>query len=187
MQHLKLDTFDSSVKFDKGRSSFTFIAWYFVKCIFFINAFPWPSNLKSFLLRLFGATIGYRVTIKPRVNIHYPWKFSLGDHSWIGECVEIYNFEPIKIGSHVCLSQQVFLCAADHDFRDSRFSYRNRPISINDGVWLQARVFVCPGVSIGQETVVTACSMVKGNLPENQVCSGSPAIPVSSRWKTKIQ
>ena len=81
----------------------------------------------------------------------------------------------------------MFLCAADHDFRDSRFSYRNRPISINDGVWLQARVFVCPGVSIGQETVVTACSMVKGNLPENQVCSGSPAIPVSSRWKTKIQ
>jgi putative colanic acid biosynthesis acetyltransferase WcaF len=83
----------------------------------------------------------------------------------------------VRIGSNVCISQQVFLCAAGHDYRDPAFSYRNAPILIGSGVWLQARVFVCPGVSIGDEAVVTACSFVKHDLPSNYLCTGNPALP----------
>ena len=179
----RLDSFDPTINFIRGKSVVLFGVWYLVKSVFLLSAFPWPSPLKVSLLRLFGASVGRGVVIKPRVNIHFPWKCSLGSHVWIGEGVEIYNFEHVTIGSHVCLSQQVVLCSGDHDFRDPNFSYRNRPISIEAGVWLQARVFVCPGASIGREAVVTACSMVKGDLPGNHVCSGSPAIPLSFRWK----
>ena len=184
MRQQRLNSFDPTIHFNRGKSTASFAAWYLVKCVFLLSAFPWPSSLKVALLRLFGASVGRDVVIKPRANIHFPWKFSLGSHAWIGEGVEIYNFDPVIIGSHVCLSQQVVLCSGDHDFRDSRFSYRNSPISIEDGVWLQARAFVCPGASVGRESVVTACSMVKGDLPGNRVCSGSPAIPLSIRWKS---
>jgi putative colanic acid biosynthesis acetyltransferase WcaF len=178
----RLDKFKSSTNFDRGRSWLVFLLWYFVKRVFFLTSFPWPSSSKSFILRVFGASIGRCGVIKPRVNIHFPWKLSLGDFVWIGEGVEIYNFETVEIGSHSCISQQVFLCAADHDFRDPCFSYRNKKIGIGTGVWLQARVFVCPGASVGSESVVTACSLVKGSLPGNRVCSGSPALPLSRRW-----
>ena len=180
----RLDGFKSSLNFDRGKSVYVFVAWYLAKRIFFLTSFPWPSSVKSFILGSFGATVGYKIIIKPRVNIHFPWKLSLGDFVWIGERVEIYNFESVRIGSNCCVSQDVFLCAADHDFRDPFFSYRNAPICIGNGVWLQARVFVCPGALIGNESVITACSLVKGALPGNQVCSGSPALPVSRRWKS---
>ena len=181
--YVRLNTFDSNHAFQRGRSNFIFYCWYLLKCILFLSCFPWPSSIKVLLLRYFGASIGDGVVIKPRVNIHFPWRISIGDNVWIGECVEIINFESVVIGSDVCLSQQVFVCTGDHDFRDTSFSYRNQPITIEDGVWLQSRVFVCPGSFIGSQSVITACSVVKGKLPENQVCSGSPCIPIYSRWR----
>jgi len=179
----RLDKFNASAGFDRGRSVFVFSFWWLFKCLFFSTSLPWPSNLKVGILRLFGARLGCGVVIKPRVNIHFPWRLVVGDFVWLGEEVNIFNFELVKIGSNACISQQVFLCAAGHDYRDPAFSYRNAPISIGDGVWLQARVFVCPGVSVGDEVVVTACSFVKSDLPANRVCSGNPAVPQGLRWK----
>lgn len=179
----QLNKFDLSIGFTRGKSSFIFASWYLIKWVFFATSLPWPSSLKAFILRLFGARLGSGIVIKPRVNIHFPWKLVLGDFVWLGEEVNIINFEKVRIGPNSCISQQVFLCAASHDYRDPTFSYRNAPISIGSGVWLQARVFVCSGVSIGDEAVVTACSFVKHDLPANHVCAGNPALPVGLRWK----
>lgn len=182
MHRQSLNTFNPNYLFCRGRHSVFLAVWYLTKCLFFLSPLPWPSYFKTVLLRIFGASVGRGVVIKPRVNIHFPWHLTVGSHVWIGEQVEIYNFVLVNIGSHVCLSQQVFLCSGNHDFRDPKFSYRNSPISIGDGVWLQARVFVCPGTIIGPESIVTASSLAKGTLPANTVCSGSPALPVSLRW-----
>jgi putative colanic acid biosynthesis acetyltransferase WcaF len=180
----RLDTFDPAIGFSRQRPAFVFAVWYLVKRLFFLTSVPWPSGLKATILRLFGATVGSNLVIKPRVNIHFPWKLVLGSNVWIGEEVVILDFESVTIGSNVCLSQQVFLCAGSHDFRDPSFRYRNAPIAIGDGVWLQAGVFVCPGVVIGAETVVCARSFVKASLPENTICSGNPSEPRGLRWKS---
>jgi putative colanic acid biosynthesis acetyltransferase WcaF len=72
------------------------IAWYLVKVVFFLTAIPWPSSLKAALLRRFGAQVGQGVVIAPRVNVHMPWKVTIGDHSWIGEEVFLLSLEPIS-------------------------------------------------------------------------------------------
>lgn len=180
---MQLNDFNPSYKFQRGKNGFTLALWWLVKASFFNTSFPWPSSLKVSLLRLFGASLGCGIVIKPRVNIHHPWKLSLGDHVWLGEEVNIVNFEQVIIGSNVCISQQVFLCAASHDYRDPTFSYRNAPIFIGSGAWLQARVFVCPGVSLGNDVVVVSCSFVQHDLPDNFICCGSPAKPQGLRWK----
>lgn len=158
-------------------------AWYLVKCVFFLPALPWPSGCKAALLRLFGAKVGRGVVIKPRVNIHFPWKLEIGDHVWIGEEATILNFEPVRIGPHCCISQQAYLCGGGHDFRDEAFSYRNGPITLGSGVWIQLRAVVCPGVEIGDETVVAVGAVVTHNLPPNTICSGNPARERGPRWK----
>jgi putative colanic acid biosynthesis acetyltransferase WcaF len=183
MQRTDLGSFNPLFRFDRGRPLYVFVAWYVVKRLFFLSSVPWPSALKFILLRFFGARVGSGSVIKPRVNIWFPWKLEIGSHVWIGEEVVLLNFESIKIGSNSCISQQAFLCAGGHDFRDAAFSYRNAPIVLGEGVWLQARTFVCPGVSIGSESVVVACSMVKDNLPSNSICQGNPAFPLRARWK----
>jgi putative colanic acid biosynthesis acetyltransferase WcaF len=148
-----------------------------------LTAFPFPSGLKCKLLRLFGAKVGKNVLIKPRVNIHFPWKLEIGSDVWIGEEVFILNFEKVKIGSNVCISQRAFLCGGNHDYKTPLMPYRNGTITLEDGSWVGAQCFVAPNVTIGVDCVVSACSVVTGDLPENSICTGNPAKAVKERWK----
>lgn len=179
---IRLDLFDPKLGLDRGRSRLVEALWYIVKCIFFLSPLPWPMGLKRSLLSVFGAKLGTAVVIKPRVNIHFPWKLTVGDNSWIGEEVFILNFEPVQIGSHVCISQRSFLCGGNHDYRCPDFRYRNGPITVKDGAWIGASTFVAPNVEIGSNSVTTAGSIVTKSLPGNHICSGNPCIPIKLRW-----
>lgn len=179
----RLDHFDARDGLDRGAPKWKEAMWWLVKTWFFQSGLPWPRAMKRALLRLFGAEIGLGVVIKPRVTILFPWKLSIGDFAWLGEELFILNFEPVSIGRNACLSQRVFLCGGNHDYRDPAFRYRNGPITIEEGVWLGAGVFVAPKVTVGAQSVVTVNSVVNSDLPENRICSGNPAQPLSPRWK----
>ena len=125
---------------------------------------------------------GLGVVIKPRVNIHFPWKLTLGDHCWLGEECWLLNFEPFEIGDHVCISQRAFLCGGNHDFRQPDFPYRNGSIRVARGAWVGAQVFVAPGITIGEYAVATAGSVVVKDLPPSQICAGNPCQPVKNRF-----
>jgi len=178
----RLDQFDASKGFSRGRSGLVVAVWYLLKCALLLSALPWPSGLKVVLLRAFGAKIGEGVVIKPRVNVHFPWKMEVGDHAWIGEEVFILNFEPVKICAQACISQRGFLCTGNHDYRDPQFSYRNAPITIGNGAWVGASVFVGPGVEVGDEAVAAAGSVVTRNVPANAIVAGNPAQEKGRRW-----
>jgi putative colanic acid biosynthesis acetyltransferase WcaF len=160
-------------------------AWYLVKWVFFLTALPVPSALKCGILRLFGTRVGRGVVIKPRVNIHLPWKLHVGDFTWIGEEVFILNLEPVTIGAHCCISQRAFLCTGNHDYTRPEMPYRNRPISVEDGAWVGAQVFVGPGVTIGTEAVITAGAVVTKSQPPGMVCGGNVCAPLKKRWPSQ--
>jgi len=184
MTKIRNDLFNPRNGLDRGRSKWVEASWYLLKCFIFLSPLPFPSSLKRVLLRCFGARIGRGVVIKPRVNIHFPWKLSVGNHSWIGEETFILNFEPATIGAHCCISQRVFLCGGNHDYRQADMAYRNGPITIHDGVWVGAQSFVAPDVTIGREAVIIAGSVVTRSLPEEMVCTGNPCRPAKHRWQT---
>lgn len=178
------DLFDSMKGLNRGRPRWFEALWYAVKCALFLSAWPIPSSFKCQVLRLFGARIGKGVVIKPRVNIHLPWKLQIGDFSWIGEEVFILNFEPVVIGSHCCVSQRAFLCTGNHDFRRPEMPYRNLPITIADGAWVGAQAFVAPGVVIETEAVITAGSIVTRTQPARMICGGNPCKALRNRWQS---
>ncbi len=157
--------------------------WHIVKCLVFLSPLPWPSRMKCALLRCFGAKIGKGVYLKPRVNIHLPWKLAIGDYTWIGEEVFILNFEPVSIGKHCCISQRAFLCTGNHNYFKVDMSYRNRAITVSDGAWVGAQVFVGPGVLVGTDSVLAAGSVACKPVPEGMVCAGNPCQPIRPRWK----
>lgn len=180
---VSLRDFNPRKGLDRGAGTLKEGIWYIAKLLFFLTPLPFPQKFKAFILRAFGAKVGNGVIIKPRVNIHFPWKFELGDFSWIGEEVFILNFEKIQIGQNVCISQRAFLCGGNHDYLDPTFSYRNGPITIEDGVWLGAGCFVGPNVTIGIDSVITAGSVVSSSLGGNGIFRGNPAIFVKDRWE----
>lgn len=187
MSRVRNDLFQSRLGFDLGRPKWVFFLWYLVKCVFFLSAFPWPSGLKTRLLHWFGAEVGKGVYWKPRVNIHIPWKLKVGDFTWVGEEVNIINFAPVNIGAHCCLSQRSFLCSGNHDYRSPDMRYRNAAITLEDGVWLGAAAFVGPGVTVGTDAVITACSVAVKSLAGGWVYAGNPCQPVRRRWLEAAQ
>jgi putative colanic acid biosynthesis acetyltransferase WcaF len=180
---VNLGGFNSTAGLERGAGKLKEISWYIIKMIFFLSAMPYPNALKKLLLQWFGAKIGKEVVIKPRVNIHFPWKLIVGNNVWIGEEVFLLNFELLNIGDNVCISQRAFLCGGNHDFRVPEMPYRNGPITLMDGCWIGASVFISPGVTIGTDSVITAGSIVTGSLEPNGIYKGNPLVYIKSRWK----
>lgn len=166
---------------DRGRGRLIETAWWLCKVTIIQTNFPWPSGVRKALLRLFGAKIGSGFYIRPGVNIHFPWKFSAGDNVWIGDHCTILNLESVVIRDNAALAHEVYLAAAGHDIRSPYFAYANKPILVEEGVWIGTRAFVGPGVTVGRNAVVAAGAVVTTDVGESSIVAGIPARTIGIR------
>jgi putative colanic acid biosynthesis acetyltransferase WcaF len=166
---------------DIGASRFKQLAWYCTNIVFFKNPFNILSSLKVSLLKCFGAKLGVGVVIKPAVNIKYPWKLQVGDHSWIGEEVWIDNLSDVVIGKNVTLSQGCLLLTGSHDHTRTSFDFLSNPITLEDGVWVGAKAVVSGGVTCGSHSILGLNSVAEKDMEPFTIYKGNPAIPVLRR------
>jgi putative colanic acid biosynthesis acetyltransferase WcaF len=176
---VKLNTYKTTISI--GASKSTQIVWYFVNIIFLKSSFPFPSSLKTYLLKLFGAKIGTGVRFKPCINIKFPWKLSIGNDCWIGENVWIDNLEQVTIGNDCCLSQGCLLLTGSHDAMRSTFDYTSGSISLEDGVWLGAKSIVTSGVVCSSHSILGSGSVADKDLQAYTIYKGNPALPIIKR------
>lgn len=168
-----LSSFNNSW-YKPGGTLFKRAAWYFVSSCFFKSSFPF-YGFKRFLLRIFGATIGKDVTIKPHVSIKYPWKLVVGDHVWIGEQVWIDNLAKVTLKSHSCVSQGAMLLCGNHNYKRSSFDLLVGEITLEEGAWTGAKTVVCPGVRLGSHSLLTVGSVATKSLEAYWIYQGNPA------------
>jgi len=165
----------------RGKAAWKVQLWWLVQAIFIKLSPQFMYSWRRFVLRLFGAKIGKKVLIRPSVHIQYPWKLSIADYSWVGDNVVLYSLGQITIGSNTVISQRSYLCAGTHDYKKESFPIYTKSIIIENECWLATDVFVAPGVTIGEGTVVGARSSVFTSLPPHKICFGTPARIVKER------
>jgi putative colanic acid biosynthesis acetyltransferase WcaF len=136
---------------------------------------------RSFLLRLFGATMGPNCHFYPRSKVWAPWNLICADQVTAGDGAEIYNPAPITLGSHAILSQDAYVCGATHDYDDPAFPLIAYAMNIGAYAWVCARASVAPGVSIGDGAVLALGSVATRSLDEWTVYAGVPAVKVKER------
>lgn len=157
------------------------LCWYFCNFLFFHSWLPYPNGWKRLLLSLFGCKLGTGIVIKPRVNIKYPWLLEIGDNTWLGEDIWIDNLAEVKIGANVCISQGAYLLTGNHDYKKVAFDLIVSPILIEDGVWVGAKVVVCPGAILRSHCVITAGSVIAKEAQAFTIYSGNLAQPIRKR------
>lgn len=157
------------------------VAWGMVQATLFRWS-PRPLHRwRNALLCFFGAQLHPTARVYPRARIWGPWNLTMGPHATIADDVDCYCVETITIGEGAVISQYSYLCGATHDFEQRARPLIPMPIRIGAGVWVAADVFVGPGVTIGEHSVVGARSSVFADLPAWAICFGSPAKPVRDR------
>ncbi len=178
---LKIDLSKYTSNYDHG-SLFKRIAWMLISIMFFETKLPFPSSFKVKLLNLFGAKVETSVVIKPSVKIKYPWLLSIGQNSWIGEGVWIDNLAFVNIGANCCLSQSSYLLTGNHDYKNPHFSLITGEIHVLDQAWVGARAIVCPSVTLGHSSVLSAGSVATTDLDNNSIFQGNPALFKKKRF-----
>jgi acetyltransferase-like isoleucine patch superfamily enzyme len=97
-----------------------------------------------------------------------------------GACV-ISAVRHVSLGEDVLLARNVYISDHIHDYTRTHLPVhaqgiaKVRPVSIGRGAWLGQNVVVCPGVTIGRNSVIGANSVVNVDIPDFAVAVGAPA------------
>jgi putative colanic acid biosynthesis acetyltransferase WcaF len=147
--------------------------------------FRWsPSRMfrwRRWLLRMFGAQMARHTYVRPGTRIIHPWLLRMEEWSVLSDGVTVYNLGPVHLGTHTVVSQDVYLCAGTHDYAQPHLPLVRATIRIGNGVWVAARAFIGPGVSVGDNSVVGACAVVAKDVPGGVVVAGNPARVIKPR------
>ncbi len=140
------------------------------------------SNYNDFQLRdkLIKEILGGH---KDRLKITPPVYFDYGKHTFIGkdfyanfDCIFL-DVNTITIGDNVMFGPRVGLYTAGHpidtDIRNEGLEF-GLPIKIGHNVWIGGNAIVMPGVTIGDNTIIGAGSVVTKDIPANVIAIGNP-------------
>ena len=136
-----------------------------------------PSDRRKLLLERFAA-VGEGAVIRPPFHCDYGFNISLGADVFLNFNCVILDVVKVTIGERTQIGPGVQILAADHPRdpveRASGLEF-GRPVGIGRNVWIGAGAIILPGVSIGDEALIGAGSVVTRDVPAAATAFGNPA------------
>lgn len=131
----------------------------------------------SILRRLFGSA-GKNLSIKPGFFCDMGVNLHVGDDFLTNYNVTILDMAPVTIGNNVWLGPGVGIFAVAHPMeakgREDRLGIA-KPVTLGDNVWVGGNASILMGVTIGNNAIIGAGSVVTRDIPDNAVAVGNPA------------
>ncbi len=139
---------------------------------------PTEPEKRQALLKEMFAEIGEGCYLEPPFHANFGGRHvHLGSFVYANFNLTLVDDTHIYIGDHCMLAPNVTIATATHPIlpalRERGVQY-NAPVRIGRNCWLGTGVIVLPGVTIGDNTVVGAGSLVTRDLPANVVAFGTP-------------
>ena len=137
---------------------------------------------RALLSDLLGS-VGDGVELRPPFFCDYGSHIRIGARTFVNFNLVALDVAAITIGEDVQIGPNVQLLTPIHPIEPEPRRAKieaGKPITIGDNVWLGGGVIVCPGVRIGENTVVGAGAVVTRDLPASVVAVGNPARVIRS-------
>nr|WP_144927989.1 acyltransferase [Paenibacillus bovis] len=126
-------------------------------------------NRRAFL------TLGKMVRISSgsKLRVRNGAIMEIGENTFLNNGCIFTAHEKIYIGTNVQFGPNVYIYDHDHDFRSENglkdLKYKTSPVIIGDNVWIGANTVILRGTTIGDNSVIAAGSVIKGNYERNSI------------------
>ena len=146
-------------------------------CFDYNNTRPMDVERKDKLLtRLLGSR-GKSIWMEAPIHFAYGSNTHMGDHVYANFNLTVVDDGECHIGNYVMFAPNVVISTTGHplhpSFRDKGAQF-SLPVVIKDHVWIGSNVTIMPGVTIGENSVIGAGSVVTKDIPDNVVACGVP-------------
>lgn len=128
--------------------------------------------------RLLFGSVGDGLILQPPFYCDYGTNISMGNNVFINFNCVFLDVARISVGDAVLIAPNVQIYTAAHplDWRERRAGKEyGRPVAIGSDVWIGGGTVICPGVSIGDKSVIGAGAVVTKDVPAGVVAAGNPA------------
>ena len=112
------------------------------------------------------------------ITFYNPQNLYLGDDVYISKSVWINSFKKISISNDVLIAPNVEIASSKHTYMHNSFRKGKpdgNPIKISSGSWIGANSVITAGSKIGSGCLISACSVVIGEIKDNYIAGGNPA------------
>ncbi|GGG26241.1 sugar O-acetyltransferase [Pontibacter amylolyticus] len=132
---------------------------------------------RSRILKALIPNSGEGLWLQPPFYCDYGYNMVVGDRVFFNFNCVVLDVMEVRIGSRTLFGPNVQVYTAthpmDHQIRASGVE-NARPISIGEDVWIGGSVVICPGVTIGDRSVIGAGSVVTKDIPADVFAAGNP-------------
>jgi maltose O-acetyltransferase len=138
---------------------------------------PAERDVRRALLNRLLGKMGPRIEIEPPFRCDYGTNIVLGDNFYANFGCVLLDVVEIRIGDNVMLAPNVQIYTAHHPLDvETRISMleSGTPINIGHNVWIGGSAIILPGVSIGDNSVIGAGSVVTRDVPSDVIAAGNP-------------
>ena len=145
---------------------------------------PTDAETRTSLLHDLFGSLGANAVVKPTFACDYGSNIRAGDNLFVNYQCVFLDCGEIVIGDDVQIGPAVQIYTATHplDAAQRRAGLEaTRPVHIGCNVWIGGAAVLLPGVSIGDDAVIGAGSVVTRDVPAGAVVAGNPARPITSR------
>ena len=140
------------------------------------------SERKAIISNLLGSH-GEKVYVEPPFYCDYGSNIEAGNNFYANFGCTLLDVAAIKFGDDVQLGPGVHIYTATHPVdpkvRKSGVEY-GLAITVGNNVWIGGNAVICPGIGIGDNSVIAAGSVVAKDVPANVVVGGNPASIIKS-------
>ena len=146
-------------------------------CFRFNQLPPEEGENRRMLLRELIPDMGDGCTVKPPFLCDYGCFIHMGRNVFLNYGCKLVDGGAIRIGNDVLIGPGCTIVTANHAVNPGkrRQGYmRLKPVTIEDNVWIGAGVIICPGVTIGRNSVIGAGSVVVKDIPGDSIAVGNP-------------
>ena len=136
---------------------------------------PTDPSYRQYLEQLFLRKLD-DVTILTPFYCDMGIRVRLGSQVFINDNVNLIAGGGIEIHDGVLIAPRVCIATVNHDVNDRHRFFTYHKVVIRKNAWICTNATICPGVTIGENSIVAAGAVVTRDVPENVIVGGNPAV-----------